>query len=464
MGFFSRDSLTLGKRWLLTEELLKRNERHIYIVGGSGTGKTSELYNLIVQRMKKPGEGTGEGIGCVDVHGDLNKKLEKAAYNILSKEERRKRLVILDPTRGNFGYNPLEVKPPKDPYPRVLELESVIKSLFPNSFGHRMSDILRNSFMVMAELNLTMCQLPKFLTDATFRSRLVERIDNEGVKEYWQDRFGSVPPKVQAQWVESSLNKINKFLADQNHIRNTVCQRHSTVNFRKLIDNPDGTILLITLPKGIIRSNVYLLAGFLISGIQEAALSRTGIKESARKPYHLVIDEFQNMGAGSQNFEEVLSESRKYKLYLTLAHQNLDQINEDLLASILGNTTCQIIFRTSRKDAEVLAKEIFDVDIDDLEWERENGETRLNLPEKWEDHLNKLTNLDHREAYVAKKEGTRTSFIRTLDMEAYEASPSELERQADWIMESYCKTEEEIKKEQEKLAKELEPKKPTYKG
>jgi len=460
MGLFNRNSLVLGRRFILTEKISERNNGHIYVIGSSGAGKSGELYNILHQRISEPGP---YGIGSIDVHGDLNRQLEKAAYNLLSRKERRKRLVILDPTRGSFGYNPLEVKPGEKPYPRVLSVLGIAKKLWRRSWGERMADILRNSCMVMAEKNLTMCQIPRFLTDEAVRRELVKDLQNEGVKEYWQDRFGSLNPNTQAEWVESTLNKINKFLADP-VVRNVVCQRHSTIDFRNLLDSPSNKILLITLPKGIIKENVYLLGGLIINGIQEAALSRTDTDEGKRKPFRLVIDEFQNFGAGSQNFTEVLSESRKYQLYLTLSHQNIDQINEDLLASILGNTTCQIIFRTSRKDSEILAKEIFDVNIEDHEWEKENGETVLNLPEKWEDHLNKLTNLDHREAYVAKKEGTETSRIRTLDMDTYEASEQELERQANWIMGPYCKSEKEIQEEQEELNKELEPKQPTYKG
>lgn len=458
MGLFNRDSLTLGKRWLLTEELPRRKEGHIYIAGGSGTGKTSQLYNLLLQKIKK-----SESVGCVDVHGDLNKKLEKAAYNLLSKEERRKRLVILDPIRGYFGYNPLQIKPgEKNPYGKILDMMSVIKKLWKKSWGERMADILRNASMVMAEKNLTMCQIPKFLTDSNFRRPLVKGLENDRVREYWQDRFGSLSPRIQARWVESTLNKINKFLADP-YIRKIVCQQHSTIDFRELIDNPEGTILLITLPKGIIKENVFLLGGLLISGLQEAALSRTDVEEGARKRFDLVIDEFQHLGSGSQNFQEVLSEARKYQLFLTLAHQNLDQINRDLLASILGNTTCQIIFRTSRKDAEILAKEIFNIDIDELEWERENGDSHLNLPERWEGNFNALTQLNKREAYVVKKEGSRTSFIRTLEMDTYQATPTQLQTQAEWIMEPYTKSTQEIEEEQERLMESLQPD-PTFEG
>lgn len=459
MGWFSTDDLVLGRRWLLKERLQKNQERHAYILGGSGTGKTSLLFNILNQKLCRK----GISVGCIDVHGDLNNKLEKAAYNVLSQKEKRQRLVILDPTRGSFGYNPLEVRPGEKIYPKVLEIQSVIKKLWTRSWGERMADILRNANMVMAEKNLTMCQIPKFLTNDVYRDRLVQDIKNVGVKEYWTERFGAIPSNIQAQWVESTLNKLSNFLSDP-QIRRVVCQRHSTINFRQLLDNPAGTILLITLPKGIIKDNVYLLAGFLISGIQEAALSRTDIPEPERKPFSLVIDEFQNMGAGSQNFEEVLSESRKYGLKLYLSHQNIDQIDDDLLSSILGNTTCQIIFRTSRKDAEILAKEIFNINIDDLEWERENGESHLNLPERWEEHINSLSQLRKREAYVSKKGVEGANLIRTLDMEEYEATPRQLEKQAKEVMATYIKSKEEIEKEQKQIKEELSLKEPTYKG
>lgn len=458
MGWFSTDDLVLGRRFLFNSGLRQKRRGHIYVVGASGTGKTSAIYNYILQDMKE-----GRGVGVVDVHGDLSRDLEKAIYHLLDKEEKRKRVTILDPTRGSFGFNPLEIPPGEDPYPYILEIHSVFETLWNNSWGQRMSDILRNTFLALAEKGLTFCQIPRFLTDEYAREKVVRDLNNQDVRHYWEHRFGGLTPKTQNEWVESSLNKVNHFISDP-IIKKVVGQRHSTIDLRRIMDNPEGSILIISLPKGIMKTNTFLLGALLVSKLQEEALSRTEIPQSQRRKFHFYIDEFQALGAGSLNFEEILSESRKYGLSLTLAHQNLDQIDRKLLASILGNTACQIVFRTSRKDGEILAKETFNISIDDLQWERENNESNLSLGDRWEENFNNLTTLDKRMAYVVKKGGRGTDLIRTLDTEDYEATPRQLSRQAETIMDPYVKSEEELEEEREELAEELEPKKPTYKG
>lgn len=458
MGWFSTDDLVLGRRFLFNSGLRQKRRGHIYVVGATNTGKTSELYNLILQDIKQ-----NRGVGVVDVHGDLAKNLEKAIYHLLTEKEKRKRVTILDPTRGAFGFNPLEVPDGEDPYPYILEVQSVFKTLWERSWGQRMADILRNTLLALAEKDLTLVQVPEFLTDPGFRERLVDNLDNAKVKGYWRDRFGALNRRTQSEWVESTLNKVNQFISDP-VINKVVGQRESSVDLRRIMDNSDGSILIISLPKGIMKTNTFLLGALLVSKLQEEALSRTDVPEDQRRKFHFYIDEFQALGAGSLNFEEILSESRKYGLSLTLAHQNLDQIERKLRASILGNTACQIVFRTSRKDGEILAKESFKVDTDEMQWEREHGESKLGLAERWEENFNNLTTLDKRMAYVVKKGGRGTELIRTLDTETYQASPKQLSRQAEYIMAPYVKSEEELEEERKELAEELEPEKPTYKG
>lgn len=458
MGLFGDQSLTLGRKTLFPVKLSQKDRTHIYVIGGSRTGKSSELYNLILQDIK-----AGRGVGVLDVHSELTQELEKAIYHLIPEEEKKDRVVILDPTRGFFGFNPLEVPEGEKPYPYILELQSVFKKLWEDFWGPRMADLFRNTCLVMTEKNLTMCQMQKFIMNPAYRRYLVKTVKNPQVKSYWEDRFERWSPREKNAWPEPALNKVNKFVGDP-RIRNVVCQRKSTIDFRKIMDNPKGAILLITIPKGLIKDNVYLLGALLICKIQEAALSRVDIPESQRRKFHLYIDEFQNFGTESSNFEEILSESGKYGLSLTLAHQDLGQIDEKkLLKNILGNTDCQISFRVQREDAETLAKEIFQIDVEDLEWRRNQGKSYHTLSEEWEKKFNALTSLKKREAYVGIKE-RGSYFIRSIDKETYQTSPQQLQAQAEQIMAPYTKSEEEIKKEQEQLNEELKPKGPKFKG
>ena len=406
-------------------------------------GKSGLLYNLAHQLVQQR-----QGIGVVDVHGDLTKELERALWHLIpDKVQKQQRVTILDPTRGAFGFNPLQIFGAHDPYPYILELQSLFKKLWADAWGERMGDILRNSCLVLAEKGLTLCELPRLLTDAAFRSAMLGGLKNRAAKEYFELRFNKLPKQEQAVWIESTLNKVSNFTGDP-LIRDIVGQRRSTINFRRIIDTP-GAVLLIRLPKGILKENAFLLGALLISKIQEAALSRTDIPLDQRRKFTLMVDEFQHFGAKSLNFQECLSEAQKYGLSLVLAHQNIDQIDQDLLTSILGNTDCQISFRISRRDAEVIAKEIFRVDVEELQL------TDSTLAEKWEEFFNALTQLKPRQAYVVFK-GRRSHLMATITKPSYNATDQQLREQAELLMRRYCRPREEIRQEQERRAKEFE--------
>jgi len=455
---FNNRVLIVGKNGLFRVGITqKQRTDHFYIIGGSRTGKTSEIQNLAIQDIKAK-----RGVGVVDVHGDLAKNLERAVYYLIpDKNEKKARVVILDPTRGAFGFNPLEVPEGEDPYPYVLELISILEKLWETSWGARMEDILRNTFLALAEKNLTMLEIPRFLTDQTFRNQLIQDLKNEQVKEYWLYRFNPLTPKTKAEWVESTLNKVNAFIADP-LINAVVGQRRSTINFREIIDNPEGSVLLIRLPKGLLKQNAFLMGALLISKIQEAAMSRVDVPLLKRRHFYLYIDEFQNFGISSLNFQECLSEAGKYALHLTLAHQNLTQINDQLLDSILGNCSLQLIFRISRKDAERIAKEIFQIDTENVKWEKaEDMEVKSRIyytpQEEWENKFNLLTTLKKRHAYLnIKAKGTYP--LKTIDVQHYPVLEKELEAQAQEIMASYCKSREQIREEREQLKKLLQAK------
>ena len=154
------EPLIMGRGgWLNLKIFQKQRVDHCYIIGGSRTGKTSELYNLILQEIKAK-----RNVALVDVHGDLAMDLEKAVYHLIpDKKEKKERVTVLDPTRGAFGFNPLEVPEGEDPYPYVLELITVFQKFWQDSWGPRMEDILRNTFSVLAQKNLTLLEITRFL-------------------------------------------------------------------------------------------------------------------------------------------------------------------------------------------------------------------------------------------------------------------------------------------------------------
>lgn len=442
-------ALVLGRKFLGTVKVPEQDRGNTYLVGGSGTGKSRQLFNLAVQQLER-----GESFGVVDVHGDLNHALEKAVYALIpGRAEKQRRVTLLDPTRGAFGFNPLEIPEGEDPYPFVLEIESLFEKLWADAWGERMADMLRNSCLVLAEQGLTFCELPRLLTDGVFRQSLIEDLANAAAREYFELRFNRLPKREQSTWIESTLNKVNQFIGSP-VIRDIVGQRHSTINLRQVIDAP-GAVLLITLPKGTMKSNAFLLGALLISKLQEAALSRANLPEDERQRFTLIIDECQHFGLGSLNFQECLSEARKYGLSMVLAHQNCDQLNEKLLASILGNTTVQMSFRVQRKDAELVGKELFKVDIPDLAWEREQGLSSLSLRERWEDHFNQLTQLRPRQAHVVIK-GRGSYRVRTLDTPVFSIGEDQLASQAHDIMSRYCRPREEIRRELEERSRRFD--------
>lgn len=447
MGIFSLgDSLTLGRRLFFPVGFPESDRGHLYLLGGTGTGKTSAMYTYVLEDMRAD---PPRGVGVIDVHQDLSRELEAATYHLLDEEEKKKRLVILDPTRGSFGFNPLEPPDSGETYPRVLSVIKTLKTIWEDSWGMRMEDILRNSCLALSEAGLTFCEIPKLLTDRDFRGRLVRTLENESVKEYWEDRFEPLPQREKRTWIESTLNKISVFTSDP-YIRKVVGQSESTIDFKEMIDNPAGTILIISLPKSIMRQNVFLLGALFISRLQQAAVSR-GQELGEPKKFHFYLDEVQNfVGSGSLNFAELLSESRKFGVALCLGHQDTSQLSHQLLASILGNTNAQVVFRISREDAETLGKEVFQVDTEEIEWCRDRGRSFLSLQESWEENFNEITSLPDRYAYTVVK-GGRARRIRTVDKESFSVSRSELAEQAQNVMKPYTKTEEEIKTERERL-------------
>lgn len=216
-----------------------------------------------------------------------------------------------------------------------------------------MDELMRNALVTLAESGLTLLEVQPLLTDDTFRTNLVRGLKNADARSYWLERFDPLSQAMKSQYAEPVLNKTQKFVADP-AIRAIIGQRKSTIDFREIMD--EGKILLVNLAKGALKENAMLLGALLVAKIQMSAMSRADIPKEQRRPWYLFVDEFQNFA--TESFSEILSESRKYGLSLVMAHQNLDQLNDMLRASILANVSTQVFFALSKNDAMKLASEI----------------------------------------------------------------------------------------------------------
>lgn len=396
-----------------TESLLN----HAYVVGGTGTGKSRLLRVLIEQDV-----AAGHGLCVIDPHGDLCEALVQYVATLPAEHPALRRVVLIDPTDAAWavGFNPLEVPFGENPYPVVLELLTVFEKLWHEAWGARMEDILRNSFVTLAEHGLTLLELPRLLTDDGFRSGLVDGLESEEARGYWLDRFEPLAARTRAEWIESSLNKTSSFISDP-WIRDMVGQTRSTIDLRAWMD--EGTITFINLARGRLKRNSDLIGALLVSKIQQAAMSRVDLPEPDRVPYRLCVDEFQNYA--TRSFEEILSEARKYGLSLVMAHQALEQVPRTLLASVLSNCAVQVYFRCSRADADVLARQAFRATGKDVKFaltrdtlftsEPRANPVYVSVGEEMEGYTNLLLDLGTRQALLnLRGQGPPVPF-RTLD-------------------------------------------------
>lgn len=333
-----------GQFWITKDE----RSRHVYVLGASGAGKTKALESWIRQDLVE-----GRGVGVLDLHSDLTHSL--LGFLASSSAAQNRRLYLLDPSEraGAPGFNPLEVPQGMEPFGQMLELLGVFKKIWAEFWGPRMEEILRNSLLALMEEKLTLLELQPFLTDREFRLRVVGKLQNPGVKEFWLARFERLSRPAQATYVEPVLNKAGSFTSDP-YLRALLGQEQSTINLRRIMDR--GDVLLVNLAKGQMKENALLLGALLVTKLQLATLARADLPEGRRRAFHLYLDEFQAFA--TDTFETILAEARKYGLSLTLAHQYLDQLPRDLRAAILANCATEIVFRTSLKDARALAPEL----------------------------------------------------------------------------------------------------------
>jgi type IV secretory pathway VirB4 component len=327
---------------------IKREDRrkHIYIIGKTGTGKSTMIANMAVNDMRN-----GEGVAVIDPHGDLCDILLDYIPS-----HRINDVAYLDPsdTEYPFHLNPLEVK--NTSYRELIAsgIVSIFYKLYHFSWGPRLEYILRNTILTLLRVpGSTLLQIPELLTSDTYRRRVVEKLDDQVLKNFWLNEFEKMSPQMKSEAVSPILNKIGQFLSSQT-IRNIIGNPVSTIDLEKMMN--DGKIVLVNLSQGKIgEDSSALLGAMMITKLQLAAMNRVYVGEHERRDFYLYVDEFQNFA--TRSFIKILSEARKYRLNLTLANQYVGQIDEDVQKAIFGNAGSIVSFGIGSADARFLAKE-----------------------------------------------------------------------------------------------------------
>lgn len=375
----------------------KDKATHLYVIGATGTGKTKFLEFLIQQDIEK-----GNGFGVIDPHGDLIEDVKgfiACHYHYSQDPGILDRVVLIDPTDPEFTvtFNPLEELPNVSVAEQVSELIAAFRKIWRDSWGPRMEDLMRNSLIALGETAHTLADLPRFLTDESFREEILRGVSHPIAQDYFQ-RFNLLSKRTQLTWIEPVMNKINAFLADK-RIRDIFSAPQSTFNLREIMD--EGRVLLVKLDKGRLKGSADLLGSLLLAKLQIAAFSRSELSPNKRKPFYLYIDEFQNFA--TESFAVLLSEARKYGLSLILAHQTLAQIPRELRELILGNTGIQLYFRLNRHDAQILAKEAFEYSGYEIKAFYGLHPIFWTLGEEWERKTEELQNLPPRCCWAKHK-------------------------------------------------------------
>jgi len=320
--------------------------RHLYVVGKSGTGKSKLLEQLISTDIKD-----GKGICVMDPHGDL---VDAVIRHV--PKERANDVVYFNPMDTEFpiAFNPMEAVNPELKLRVTIGFIEIFKKLFGANWTPRLEHVLRQTTLALLDSKgTTVFSILKMLSDKNYRQTIVSRIEDSVVKNFWVNEFAAWSEKFDNEAITPLLNKVGQ-LVSTNLIRNIIGQPFNTFNFRSVMDNQK--IILVKLNKGLLgEENAALLGAMMITKIQQAALERADTPEEERKPFYLYCDEFQYFATNT--FAEILSEARKYKLSLTVAHQYMGQLNDYVKTTIFGNIGTIIGFRVGAEDAAILEQE-----------------------------------------------------------------------------------------------------------
>jgi len=353
-----KEGLILGKNIYRGQEAivrLQRNDRrrHLYIIGQTGTGKSNLMRNLIIQDIQNK-----EGICLIDPHGDFVESI----LGFIPKD-RAEDVILLDPSdlERPLGLNLLEYNPK---YPEhktfiINELISIFDKLYDlkTTGGPMFEQYTRNALQLLMDDpsdRYTLMEVPRVMADAEFRRGLLDKCQNIVTKDFWiKEAEKAGGESSLANIVPYVTSKFNVFIAND-YMRPIIGQSQSSINFRQIMDQKK--ILLVNLSKGRLGDINSSLLGLIVTGkLLMATFTRTDVPEEQRHDFFLYMDEFQNFATDS--ISTILSEARKYRLCLTVAHQFIGQLEEKIRDAVFGNVGSMVAFRIGADDAEFLDKQ-----------------------------------------------------------------------------------------------------------
>jgi type IV secretory pathway TraG/TraD family ATPase VirD4 len=331
---------------------IKREDRrlHMYILGRTGMGKTTLLLNMILNDIYG-----NEGVCFIDPHGDAVETLLDYIPSF-----RLKDVIYFNPADTDYPI-PLNVLGESEPQKKhllVSSLISIFRKLYAEYWQHRQEHILRNCILALLEQpeKKTLVDVYTLLSDWRYRKAVVGEVKDPIVKTFWQNEFPKYLYQYKGEALAPIQNKLGAFLTVP-LVRNILGQEESKINFREVIDK--GKILLVNLAKGRLGEDISsFLGSVIVTKIYLAALARIDASENERRDFYLYVDEFQEFVA-SETFEGILSEARKYRLCLILAHQYIDQLGHELRKAIFGNIGTLIAFPVGPENGELLEKEFY---------------------------------------------------------------------------------------------------------
>ncbi|MDY7092620.1 MAG: type IV secretion system DNA-binding domain-containing protein [Acidobacteriota bacterium] len=322
----------------------KDRRYHTYLIGKTGVGKTTLLRTLLAQDIAR-----GNGAVLFDPHGDLAEEVVK-----LVPLWREDDLIYLDPdTRWHF--NPLRGISEEHRPLAAAGIVDVFKKSWSEGWGPRLEHVLRNVvFTLLEREGSTFADIPRLLTEKSFREDVVRGVENAQVRRFWQYEFGKYSTGFSAVVSAPVLNKVGAFLTDP-RVREILCGEGVGLNLREIIDG--RKLLIVNLAKGKLGEGPSsLLGSLLLSHLALAGLERADMPESKRQDCFVYLDEFQSFATLS--VATMLSELRKYRLNLILAHQYLGQLSPEIADAVIGNVGTLICFRLGAKDAPLFAREL----------------------------------------------------------------------------------------------------------
>ncbi|WP_104017831.1 type IV secretory system conjugative DNA transfer family protein [Roseovarius nitratireducens] len=332
---------------------LRQTDRlmHCYIIGQTGTGKSTLLGNMALQDAAQ-----GNGFCLVDPHGDLAERLSETLG------DRAISWTVADPD-SPYGYNPLtRVSPPLRPL-IASGLVETLKRQWEDAWGVRMEHLLRHAVLALLDTPRTdLRDILRLFLERDFRMDVLEYVSDPQLRQFWMQEYPKMNYKNAADGLAPIANKLGAFLSHP-VVRRAVCEPNEPLRFRRLMD--ERGILIVNLAKGRLGTDIAnVLGGLIVSGIAHAAFTRHDIPEGARQPFFLYVDEFHAFT--TETVANLLSETRKYRLGVVLGQQHTQQSSPAVFASVMGNAGTLIAFRIGAADAPVISAQLGGVEPRDL--------------------------------------------------------------------------------------------------